>query len=346
MPAEFDTHSSSWLLWPERTDIWPFGAKQAQRCFVEIASTIARFEAVTVGVSSRQYQNARNRLPAKVRVVEISFDGCWIRDTGPTCVRNSAGETRGIDWEFNAWGGIEDGLYFPWNLDNAIAQKILEIERIPRFKSQTILEGGAICTDGNRTLLTTAECVLNQNRQGLTSSDFEKEVQQLLGIEKVIWLPQGLADDETGGHVDNICSFLSPFLAALAWTDDSTSPHYERVRHAYDVLRSSKTADGKNLDILKVPLPGPIAITAEESETVDRSSTTVPRNAGDSLPASYINFYFVNGGILVPQFGAPEDARALSLIGNSLPSYEVAPLNTRDLLMGGGNIHCNTLSIY
>src|SRR5690625_815615 len=164
MPGEFEPHKQTWMLWPMRTDTWRAGAKPAQKSYVEVAKAIAQFEPVTVGVNHEQYENARAMLPDHIRVVEISSNDAWMRDIGPTFVINDSGEVRGIDWGFNAWGGIEEGLYFPWDKDQLVKQKVLEIENIDRYDATHFInEGGAIAVDGEGTLITTEECLLNSN---------------------------------------------------------------------------------------------------------------------------------------------------------------------------------------
>ncbi len=164
MPAEFERHSGCWMLWPERSDNWRCGAKPAQAVFAAVAAAIAGGEPVTVGVSAAQFQNARARLPRAVRVVEITSNDAWIRDCGPTFVIDAKGRRRGVDWTFNAWGGLGGGLYFPWDRDDEVAQKVLEIEGADRYRTSFVLEGGAIHVDGQGTCLTTEECLLNPNR--------------------------------------------------------------------------------------------------------------------------------------------------------------------------------------
>lgn len=344
MPSEFERHTRTWMLWPERTDIWPFGAKQAQSKFVDIAKAIARFEPVTMGVSARQFMNARQRLPSEIRVVEVSYNGCWIRDTGPTFVINSAGEIRGVDWKFNAWGGLDEGLYFPWNLDDLLPQKILSLSCIDRYAAPIVLEGGGIHTDGEGTLLTTESCVLNPNRNpGLTRDQAESIFREFLGVTKIIWLKRGLYLDETGGHIDNISCFVRPGVVALAWTDDKNDPQHEISSEALQILNSAIDAKGRHLQVHKIPQPSPIFIQKEESETVDIVQGTVSRPAGGRLPASYLNYYTVNGGVIVPAFGDIVDSKALALIQGLYPERLAVSVNTRALLFGGGNIHCNVL---
>ena len=189
MPAEWAPHKQTWMVWPERTDNWRLGAKPAQRAFTTVAQAIARFEPVTVMTSSRQYGNAlaqlNTPLSAKsaarfpIRVVEVSTNDAWCRDTGPTFVVNTKGEVRGVDWTFNAWGGLEKGLYFPWDLDDQVASKVLEIEGVPRYRAEGfVLEGGSIHVDGEGTLLVTEECLLNKNRNPHLTRE---QIEQLFG---------------------------------------------------------------------------------------------------------------------------------------------------------------------
>src|ERR1700692_3247400 len=221
MPAEYERHSGCWMLWPERPDNWRGRAKPAQAAFAAVAAAIVQGEPVTVGASAAQFQNARARLPPQVRVVEITSNDAWIRDCGPTFVIDAKGRRRGIDWSFNAWGGLHGGLYFPWDRDDEVAQKVLEFEGSDRYPTSFVLEGGAIHVDGRGTCLTTEECLLNPNRNGAVSrTDVESMLQRYLGVTTVIWLGQGVHLDETGGHIDELACFTSPGQVALTWTDD------------------------------------------------------------------------------------------------------------------------------
>jgi agmatine/peptidylarginine deiminase len=164
MPAEWEPHAGCYLIWPERPDNWRLGAKPAQAAFSAVAEAIASTEDVTVVVSAAQYANARERLPAHVRVVEMSTNDAWVRDSGPSFVTDDQGGLRAVSWQFNAWGGLRGGLYFPWDADNLVGPKIAGLERVALYEPDLVLEGGAIDTDGEGTLLTTEECVLNPNR--------------------------------------------------------------------------------------------------------------------------------------------------------------------------------------
>ena len=185
MPGEFEKHLGTYIIWPERPDNWRLGGKPAQKVFAEVAREIARFEPVTVCVSNCQFANARHMLPDEVRVVEMSNDDAWIRDCGPTFVSNGK-EIRGVDWRFNAWGGLHDGLYFPWDKDDSVAQKVCELERRDRYRLERfVLEGGSIHVDGEGTLVTTEECLLSEGRNpGMTKEDIEETLKEYLGIEK------------------------------------------------------------------------------------------------------------------------------------------------------------------
>jgi len=346
MPGEFEPHAGSWMLWPERPDNWRLDAAPAQRAFAAVAAAIAQFEPVSVGVSARQFENARRTLPAGVRVVELSSNDAWMRDCGPTFVVNTGRVVRGVDWEFNAWGGLHGGLYAPWDLDEQVAAKVLEIERLERYQAPLVMEGGAAHVDGQGTLLTTAECLLNPNRNPqLTQAQIEGYLKEYLNASKVVWLPRGVYRDETGGHVDNLCCFVRPGVVALTWTEDTADPQYEISQEAYERLMTSTDALGRRLEVHKILQPAPIHITKEESEGVEAAAGTLPRTAGDRLAASYINFYIANGGIVMPAFGDPHDAPARAQLQALFPEREVVQAPAREISLGGGNIHCITQQV-
>jgi agmatine deiminase len=343
MPAEFSPHSGTWMLWPQRPDNWRLGGKPAQKAITEVAAAIAQFEPVTVGVNHNQYSNARQMLLPQVRVVEFSNNDAWMRDCGPTFVVDGKGGVRGIDWMFNAWGGLYNGLYFPWDLDEAVAGKVLEMERIDRYKAPLVLEGGSIHVDGEGTCITTEECLLNPGRNPeLTKEEIEAHLKNFLNVEKVLWIPRGVFCDETSGHVDNLACFLKPCVIALTWTYDKSDLQYERSAEAYDFLMSVRDAKGRKLEVHKIHQPDPILISAEEAEGVDAVDGTLPRKAGDRMAASYVNFYFCNGGAIVPVFNDSHDAEALTMLQNLLPERRVVGVPAREILLGGGNIHCIT----
>lgn len=345
MPAEWEPHAQTWMVWPERPDNWRLNAAPAQAAFAAVAKAIARFEAVTVCVSTAQLSSARAMLDhANIRVLEMTTDDAWARDTGPTFVTNTQGEVRGIDWEFNAWGGLNGGLYWPWKNDDAVAAKILEIENAPRYRTDGfVLEGGSIHVDGEGTVITTEECLLNKNRNpNLAREAIENKLRDYLNIEKVIWLPQGLFNDETNGHIDNFCCYVKPAEVLLAWTDDKNDPNYSRCHAAMQVLETTRDAKGRKFIIHKMPIPGPLYATADECAGVAQVTGTQPRDPSVRLAGSYVNFLIVNGGIIAPSFGDPKDAEAESILKKVFPQHEVVMVPGREILLGGGNIHCIT----
>lgn len=342
MPGEFEPHRQTWMLWPERTDNWRLDAKPAQAAFASVASAIANFEPVTMGVSQAQYANARNLLPESIRVVELSCNDSWMRDCGPTFVKQGE-QIRAVDWDFNAWGGLDGGLYFPWNLDDLVAQKVADLERVGRYKAPLVLEGGSIHVDGQGTLLTTRECLLNLNRNpGLTQGEIEKMLADYLHVDSFLWLNRGIYNDETNGHVDNICCFIRPGVVALSWTDNKQDPQYEISHENLEILSTSRDACGRNLEVHKIHQPNPVLITSEESQGVDVVEGTLPREEGDRMAASYINFYLCNGAAIVPTFNDPHDEPALDELQRLMPERRVVGVPAREIILGGGNIHCIT----
>lgn len=345
MPAEWAPHTQTWMLWPERPDNWRLGGKPVQAAHVALAKAIARFEPVTVGVSAGQYDNARARLDVpNIRVVEMSSDDAWMRDTGPTFVVDHGGEVRGVDWAFNAWGGFLGGLYAPWNRDEQVASKVLDMERCQRYHTHGfVLEGGSIHVDGEGTLITTEECLLNRNRNPhLDRGQIEQILADHLAVEKIIWLPDGLFNDETDGHVDNFCCYVRPGEVLLAWTDDASDPNYPRCQAALQVLENSVDAKGRALVVHKMPIPGPLYATQEECDGVDLVAGSQERHPSVRLAGSYVNFLIVNGGIIAPSFDDPLDGEAQALLQKLFPEHEVVMVPGRELLLGGGNIHCLT----
>lgn len=354
MPAEWEPHSQCWMGWPERPDNWRDDALHAQRVFAKVATAISKFEPVTVCASAAQWENARSQLPENIRVIEMSMNDSWFRDTGPTIVVNKssassgaqAPKVAGLDWNFNSWGGVDDGCYRDWSLDLQVARKILSTERLPRFPHSMVLEGGSIHVDGEGTCLTTEECLLNKNRNPhLNKGQIENELKAYLGVMKIIWLPRGLfGDDDTNGHIDNMCCFSKPGVVLLSWTDDKTDPQYERSVEALTILSDATDARGRKLQIIKLHVPGPLYMTEEEAAGLNQDGEAKPRLAGTRLAASYVNFYIANGGIIAPQFGDKKwDGEAVRVLSQAFPKYEVVGIErAREIVLGGGNIHCIT----
>lgn len=347
MPGEFEEHSGTYMIWPERPDNWRLGAKPAQHVFAKVANVIGKYEPITMCVSKAQYSNARNMLADYVKVVEMSNDDSWMRDCGATFVVNDKGSVRAIDWTFNAWGGLVDGLYFPWDQDDKIALKMSEIEQVDRYRlDDFILEGGSIHVDGEGTVMTTEECLLSEGRNSnMSKEEIGKKLCEYLNCEKVLWIPAGIYNDETNGHVDNICSFVKPGVVVLAWTDDENDPQYKISHDAYEYLSNEVDAKGRKLEIHKMYTPTPILITKEESLGVDAIDGTLPRQEGDRLAASYVNYYAGNGFIALPVFNDANDEKAIKLLKELYPDRVIEPIYAREILLGGGNIHCITQQV-
>lgn len=346
MPAEFEPHAGCWMLWPERSDNWREAARPAQHAFVAVASAIAQFEPVSIGVSASQYAVARTLLPEHVRVIELAHDDCWMRDVGPTFVVNGRGAVRGVHWHFNAWGGLEGGLYFPWDQDELVARKVLEIEGRERYRAPLILEGGALHVDGEGTVLVTEECLLNANRNpSLSREQIEEHLRAYLGVTQVVWLGNGVFNDETDGHIDNLACFVRPGEVALGWTDNKRDVQYAISQDAWERLQDARDARGRRLKVHKVPMPPPLSLSEKEAVGVVSREGTIPRQAGERLAGSYVNFYIANGGIVMPLLDARTDRLAASKLKRLFPGRRLVGVPAREVLLGGGNIHCITQQV-
>jgi len=206
-----------------------------------------------------------------------------------------------------------------------------------------VLEGGSIHVDGEGTLITTEECLLNPNRNpDLTRAQIESHLRDYLDVERIIWLPRGVYLDETDGHVDNLCCFARPGVVLLSWTDDPDDPVYAICREAQEILSQARDARSRPLEVHPIHQPGPLVLTAEESAGVSYSNEVKPRQAGDRLAGSYVNFYIANGGVVMPLFNDLHDAAALETVQQCFPEREIVGIPAREVLLGGGNIHCIT----
>ncbi|MDR3112098.1 MAG: agmatine deiminase [Elusimicrobiota bacterium] len=349
MPAEFERHSKTYMIWPERPDVWRCGAFFAQKTFAEVALSIAKYEPTVVLASSIQYENAKNKLSNsdQISVIEMSSNDSWVRDTGATFVKNQEGILRGIDWKFNAWGGLTDGVYFPWDKDDLIAQKICDLENVDRYRlDDFILEGGSIHVDGKGTALTTESCLLSYGRNpSMTKEAIEMKLKLYLNVEKVIWLKRGIYLDETNEHIDNIACFVRPGVIALAWTDDTNDPQHELSKSCYEILSNETDANGQKLEIHKIPLPKPQILTKQESTNTAFCSTFQTKNSGYRLSASYVNYYVCNNAVIMPAFDDSSDKKAKEILQKLYPNRDIIQIYSREILLGGGNIHCITQQI-
>lgn len=356
MPAEYAPHYGCIMIWPERSDSWSYGGYAARKAFVKIATAISQSEKLIVCASYAQYENARQMLPPDIRVVEMSNNDAWARDYAPTFVVNDSGILRGIDWYFNAWGGLVDGLYFPWDKDNAMAKKLCDLLDADVYDAlDFVLEGGSIHVDGEGTCMVTESCLLSAGRNpSLSKEQIEYKLRNYLNVEKILWLPCGIYEDETNEHVDNICAFVSPGRVVLAMPEDMEDVQYEMSKKCLDYLNTQTDAKGRKIDITCIPMPHPVIITEKDCEGLDNMEFEPTRYDGDRLAASYVNFYISNGAIIMPGFGNPDDLsdpnhlqdkKAKSILEGLFTDRKVIQIYTREILVGGGNIHCLTQQI-
>ncbi len=349
-PAEFEEHEGTWIVWPERSDNWRGNALPAQKAFAELAIAISKNEKVWVGASEKQYDNARKLLPSEIEVMKIANDDAWVRDTGPTCLVNKkTKEIRSVDWTFNAWGGLVDGLFSPWDKDDLVAKEISKFHKFDYYRTENfILEGGSIHTDGEGTLFVTEACLLSEGRNPtMTKNGIENKLKNYLNVQKVIWLKNGIYNDETNEHIDNIIQIPEPGKVLLHWTDDKEDPQYAFSKDAYDVLSNETDAMGRKLEIIKIPAPNPlIIITKEEAVGVDSLDGTISRNEGDRQAASYINHYIGNNAVYIPIFNIPTDKVAYDILSKVYSNRKIVQIElAREIILGGGNIHCITQQI-
>lgn len=342
MPAEFEHHAGCWMLFPQRPDVWRENAAPAQAAFTQVATAISRFEPVTVGVSADLYLTARQMLPEQIRVVELTADDAWMRDCGPTFVVNDEGAARGIDWEFNAWGGEIGGLYDSWEQDNLVAQKVIELAGVDRYKAPFVVEGGAIHVDGEGTLITTSSCLLNENRNpNLSKAEVEDLLMAYLNVSKIIWLDFE-SYEETDGHVDGICAFVRQGELVVNWCDDPDDVEYEIMRQCYQQLENATDAKGRKFNLHKIPAASPAPLSADEAATIQPMKGSYPREAGEPIGGTYVNFYIANGGIIMPTYNNPNDEPAKRILSDLFPDREIIGVPAREIALGGGMIHCIT----
>ncbi len=350
MPAEFSPQDGVLLVWPVRPGSWGKDPTAAQDAFCAVMRAASQSERVFLLADAAHIEEARKRADAFATVLEIPTDDAWARDIGPTFVTNGR-EVRGVSWRFNAWGGECDGLYADWAKDDAAAEAFCRALGADCYDAgDFVLEGGSICTDGEGTLLVTEACLLSAGRNpNLTKAQIEQKLKDWLGAKKVLWLPRGIVNDETNEHVDNVCAFIAPGEVVLAWTDDETDPQYPLSRADYDYLLRETDARGRRLAVHKLPIPDrPVRVSERDMANYVFEPGEDARELGERLAASYVNFYFTNDAILLPQFGgenAASDARAADILRRLCPGRRIVPVFARDILLGGGNIHCITQQI-
>ena len=345
MPGEFEPHRRIWMIWPERPDNWRDGAVPAQAAYAAVARAISRFEPVMMLASAAQRKRccAEFAGDADICVLPMESDDAWVRDVGPSFLINEAGQLRAVDWEFNAWGGLVDGLYHPWDRDDAVAAQICVLAGADRYRTDGfVLEGGSFHVDGEGTVMTTKMCLLSRGRNPqLSQEQIEEKLCAYLGARKVIWLKDGIDPDETNGHVDDVACFVRPGEAACIWTDDPAHPYYRVCQENYRILSEAADAHGRSLNVHKICCPKEM-VRPEASFVYEENPDAIRRTQETLCAASYLNFLIVNGGVIAPQYGDENDALALEQLRAVFPEREVVGVSTREIVYGGGNIHCIT----
>ena len=350
LPFEGDKHDGTFILLPFRRDVWPNSARDAMDEFRQLIKTISRFEKVYVGVHPSIYQKSlvwlekiNNVIPIKLR-----YNDAWARDNTLIFLKNKEGDVRSVDFRFNAWGGDYDGLYTNYQDDDALGTRLVKKLKIQSYRlSSFIMEGGAIATDGQGTLIATEACFFSQGRNSqLTKAEIEETLKVYLGVTDIIWIPHGIIGDETDEHIDNMVAFARPGEVLLAWPQTSDKVQYRAASQALKILESATDSQGRQLKVTKVKMPSPIYLSKKEAKSISNSRYGAKRrHEGDNLLATYINFYQSSRFVIIPGFGVKEDRAALEQFKSIFPKKEVIQVSSREILVGGGNIHCVTMQI-
>ena len=326
MPAEWEPHEATWIAWPHNRDDWPGRFAPIPWVYAEIVRKLARVERVRILVQDRAAEAVARRILSKaganldaVEFFHAPTDRGWTRDYCPLFVKHRSGhppEVALTNWRFNAWAKYDD-----WKHDAAIPAKLASALSLRAWEPGLVLEGGSIDVNGRGLLLTTEECLLSpvqaRNPQ-LTRRAIERALYDYLGARQVIWLRNGIAGDDTHGHVDDVARFVTPDTVVVASEPDRADPNYEPLRENLAILRQLP------LRVVKLPMPAPLIF------------------AGRRLPASYANFYIANELVLVPTFNDPNDRIALNTLARLFPDREVTGINAVELVWGLGTLHCLT----
>ena len=334
MPAEWEPHAATWLAWPHNPEDWPDRFASIPYVYADIVRCLAAGERVEICVQDAgEEEQARAILRhTGVRDDNVRFhhwptNRVWTRDSGPIFVRNGSGEIALTDWRFNAWAKYDD-----WQLDDTLPDKVSALLHINRWQPQignhrVVLEGGSIDVNGAGVLLTTEECLLSEFQQrnpGISREQMERCFAEYLGIEKVIWLRNGIVGDDTHGHVDDLARFVSEDTIVIASEDDRDDENYAILAEDKALLEQARDQHGKPFRIVTLPMPEPVII------------------AGQRVPASYANFYIANGAVLVPTFSDAADRVALNTLAELFPARKVIGIPCREFIWGLGALHCMT----
>ncbi|MFQ5564791.1 MAG: agmatine/peptidylarginine deiminase [Paracoccaceae bacterium] len=320
MPAEWEHHERTWMMWPSRRGVWP-DFHRTKRAYAAVARAIGEFEPVTVAACPADVDEARRMLGPAIDVIGIPIDDSWSRDAGPCFLVDGRGGLAGANFTFNAWGG----KYRPYDSDNAFSQAVLAHLGARGFTSRLVAEGGGISVDGEGTVLTTESCFPNANRNpDWTRDQIEAELMAMLGAEKVIWLPGDAAETETDGHVDGIAVFVKPGVVLIEDVGRPGNWAHEVMPENIAALRGETDARGRPIELVFI---GEAADAPSDSALFCRS---------------YVNFYFTNGGLVMPCYGTASDSAAYEVFRELFPDRRIVQLPVNDIAVGGGGIHCIT----
>ncbi len=321
-PAEWQPHSACWLAFPSHRDLWLEYLDVVQTEFVALARAIATSEQLEILVLPETLALAQELLGnLPVRFHLIPFGDIWMRDMTPIYIKNREGKLGALKFAWNGWGG----KYLLEN-DDLVAERILDNIDIPKFKFDWVLEGGAIEVDGEGTCLTTKQCLLNPNRNPhMDQEAIESGLKSALGVDKVLWIEEGLLNDHTDGHIDTIARFIAPHTVMCMEPISEDDPNYRVLQDIATQLESMTDAKGRKLDVIKVPSP-----------------SLVLDDEGEIMPASYLNFYISNDSVVIPIYGSVNDQRAVQAIAQHFPTRKAIGLSAKHILLGGGAFHCIT----
>jgi agmatine deiminase len=322
MPAQWEPHAATWMGWPADDVEWRGQLEAVRVEFAALVSTISRFEPVKLLVRDEQTErDARSRLEgANVVFYRFAHNDVWFRDCAPIFV-SRGGELAATDWDFNGWGEK-----FAHSLDDQIPSFVSSKLGVKLFKPGIVMEGGSLDVNGTGLVMTTAQCLLNKNRNpNRTAQEIENLVLENLGLEKMLWLGDGLEGDHTDGHVDTITRFLNPWTIVTHVCEDENDTNFAPMQKNLETIRTWRDDSDEPFEVVPLPLPK----NRLEFE-------------GDRLPPTYANFYFCNGALIVPTYGDPNDDRALEILRAYFPDREVIGLSGRALITGGGSFNCVT----
>ena len=320
MPAEWEPHSRTWMMWPRRAEVWP-DMDATRRAYAAVAHAIRRFEPLTMVVHPQDRAGAASLLGADIELLDWPIDDSWSRDAGPNFVTDGAGNTAAALFRFNAWGG----KYAPYDGDASAGRHMAEQAGVRCFQSALVAEGGGVSVDGAGTVLTTRSCFPNRNRNpGWTEAQIEAELKQMLGADKVIWLPGNADEVETDGHVDGIAVFAAPGVVLVEGADDPRDPWRAIKQANIDALRGMTDAQGRPLRLVEMPEADPSCAI------------------GDRFCLSYVNAYLCNGAVIMPRYGIARDDAVRELYADTFPNAEIVGVDITAIAIGGGGIHCIT----